>query len=316
MPTLANQSQITGVLIASYRRPAELRLAIEAALAQVQPISCVVVVDASPEPEKSEIVEICKAKVGVPIHFLDSPIPSSTIQRNIGAKALLALGVTRVLVLDDDTAPAPDYLSRLSKILDDFPDAIGASGVTFPPPPARTRLQTLKKTVFEVLGLESRTPGVISKAVCGIPVNRDKPEPVMTEWLFGCSLWRARVFDEVEYNPRLRGAALAEDLHFSLQASRFGTLWVDPLAQLHHSYSQVSRPDSALFAYRFARNRWFIIPDLPNPLLSRFFYFLSNAALASFAVLACICTLNLERGKEAVAYVKGTVDAIRDAAPR
>lgn len=308
-----NQPRI-GVVIATYGRPKELRRALAAIGAQSVSIKKVVVVDSSRPEAAIENGRVC-AESTLAVTYLTCDTPSSTVQRNVGIKALLESGVDFVQVLDDDTMPAGDYIERLLRLIENEPGSVGASGVTKPDVSPLTKAQILSKFIFALVGLESFNPGSVSLAGCGIPVNHSSPFPQQADWLFGCSLWRSEVFNQLEFNPRLRGAALAEDLDFSILARRLGKLWVDPLAHLHHSSSPLERPNEALYGYRFARNRWFVVSHARHPLTSRFFYVVSNLFLSLVWLASAFRRLDKQKVVVAGSYIRGMVDAFKDKAP-
>ena len=122
-----------GILIATYGRPDELTETLRSLAVLDSPVEKIVVVDASPDPTRHEVeAAVLKASDFLPVEYLYSYIASSCVQRNIGATRLLDYGVDYIQVIDDDTRPSPDYVSRLLKLLNSFPNAVGASGVTVP----------------------------------------------------------------------------------------------------------------------------------------------------------------------------------------
>jgi GT2 family glycosyltransferase len=305
-----------GVLVATYGRPAELDALLNCLTLQSEPVAIAVVVDSSEDAISKINQRICGGSYGFPVKYIKCDIPSSTVQRNIGATFLLNSGVDLIQILDDDTQPASNYISKLKSVIASKPNAVGASGVTMPAPAELNMLGRLKKALFVLVGLESLSPGTVSLAGCGIPVSRKNRGVQRTEWLFGCSLWKASVFQSQQFNPRLRGAALAEDLHFSMLAARNGTLWVDATAELWHSYSQVERPDESLYAYRFARNRWFVIVDKTNYRVSTMFYVASNLTLAAITLLRGIVSADKVLYVASGNYVIGMLHAWQGRQPR
>ena len=305
-----------GVVVATYSRPLELAKALTFISTQaVKPVA-VVVVDSSPSEDALKTKEACSnSPENLSVTYLKSNTASSTVQRNEGIEELLKHNLDFIQVLDDDTMPSVDYCQRLIEVLLKYPSAVGASGVTVPTPPKPTFTQSVGRFIFVLFGLESYRGGSVSPAGCGIPVWRRSTSIQQVEWLFGCSMWRVNIFEKLRFNNRLVGAALAEDLHFSILASREGKLFVDPKAHLGHSYSPIERPDQAKFAYRFARNRWYVVRDMRFPIIAIPMYVISNAFLGFISLLAAIRKPSSMGFKASSNYIKGMVDAWRDVPP-
>jgi GT2 family glycosyltransferase len=309
-----------GILIATYSRPVELGETLESLRSISTPISHIVVCDASPREIGLQVEEICNSFQGEPrVQYLRSSIGSSCVQRNIAAEWLLSQGVEFIQVLDDDTQPAPDYISRLLDILQRKPNAIGASGVTSPWSEDNSKAAKAYKFIYWLFGLEGYKAGQVSRAGCGIPANRHTGEIQQTQWLFGCSLWKAEIFQKQTYLPQLPGAALFEDTEFSVRAAKIGSLFVDPNAELRHGYSPNQRPNHVLYSYRFSRNRWFVVSAMPRPIVSKSWYWVSVAFLTLLQSLLALKTVGTSGRQEAWQVARstllGSLDALKNKQP-
>jgi len=250
-----------GVIIATRNRPLELQRVITALTKQTLIPESVVVCDSSDEEYRSHVRQITSS-TNLIIHIIETDCKSLTIQRNLALDYILEFkSFDFIQVLDDDTSPDHDHLRNLSNVLAKNTDVIGASGVTIPlwTPIQRNRLITL---FMRLGGLDSKRSGIVTAAGVGIPVHTWNSVIQESEWLFGCSMWRAEIYDSNRYMSDLLGSCLCEDVEFSTRAAKFGKLLVVPTAHLAHSSALEGRPDPFLHSYRFTRNRIKVISNI------------------------------------------------------
>jgi hypothetical protein len=133
--------------------------------------------------------------------------------------------------------------------------------------------------------------GRVTASGLNIPINVHDQGPQFSEWLFGCSLWKSKIFENVRFPETLPGGALFDDVIFSVRARKFGRLLVDPSAKLIHLVSILNRPNDKLHAIRKVRNRFEVVKLLkPKIMVITVFwwsifgelYFLSRHALPFF----------------------------------
>ena len=266
----------TVVVIATKNRPVELMKTLASVYKENQRVFHVVVVECLPDVRsliETRVRELTSLR-GL-VTTIESGHCSSSTQRNVGVGMAQSLGPRYIQILDDDTVPSGGYIDKLAHILDEEADVIGASG-------SDLDLRSGKyapNMLMTLIGLDSAKEGSISRAGCGIPV-RSLNTRKSVEWLFGCSLWRSEVFEQVAFNDELPGTALGEDLIFSYQASKLGRLVCDSSIPLDHSPSHEGRPDPYLFAYRFSRNR-LIAVGIMNSRLRSLNYHLSVHVLSA-----------------------------------
>ena len=251
-----------GVVIGTFQRPNQLEVALDALSHSSKTPVSVCVVDSSEEDFAARTKLVCAraSERGMNVSYLHTETKSLTVQKNIGIQRLLEHGVDFIQVIDDDTAPRVDFLEILSSYLQNNHEVAGVSGVAPVEGPKKTA--PLVRLAFVMAGLDSYRPGSVSITGVGIPVESIQKTPIRTEWLIGCSMWRASVFQEELYNETLRGSGLFEDVEFSVRARRLGGLVVICDAVLDHSMSSSFRPDLGLYHYRFSRNRWLVMHSL------------------------------------------------------
>lgn len=255
----SKKSQIA-VVVATHGRPAELQELLASLTNLSHQFSELVVVDSSKKELarlNKEIVAKCKLKNNSKTSYHHINRTSLTAQKNFGVSSLNLDQLDYIQILDDDTVPSVDYISRLTQVLERNPKAIGASGLT--PSlgkPERSFHEKVVWNFFRVAGLDSSIPGKLTFAGLGIAPDGQSDKLQFSEWLYGCSMWRANLFRHLSFDEELVGSCLFEDVIFSSQARVHGELLVDPKAVLLHNLSAVNRPDKKLEAYRFSRNRW------------------------------------------------------------
>jgi GT2 family glycosyltransferase len=258
----ARSEFVVGVVIGTFQRPDQLERTLIALSRSSKEPGPVIVVDSSSADFADSTKVVCEqvSKLGLNVTYLHTETKSLTVQKNLGIQRLLELEVDYIQVLDDDTAPRENFLELLSSHLQKNAEVVGVSGVA--PVEGLQNHSPLVRLPFVVAGLDSYRPGSVSAAGVGIPVNCKQSGPIRTEWLIGCSMWRASVFEVELYNETLRGSGLFEDVDFSIRARRFGDLSVVCDAVLDHSMSPSFRPDLGLYHYRFSRNRWLVMRSL------------------------------------------------------
>lgn len=305
-----------GILIATFNRPDELNKVLSALQKARAQIAKVVVVDASTGDLQAQTEQVCKQRLGFDLKYVPSEVGSLCYQRNLGKTFLLNDGIEFIQVLDDDTVPTANYLELLSQRLSADPGLNGVCGVTHPLNHGSTSSR-VKKFVFWLIGLESYKQGSVSRAGCGMAPNHLNEQP--SEWIFGCSMWRADVLARQDYLGELPGSSLFEDVEFSVRASRSGGLGVVPSAILNHLYSQVERPNEVLYNYRFSRNRWYVVKALGRA-SGPVWYWISVVVLGVWQLMRAMSEpqsdarrLKLAAGK---ATFSGAIAAMKNLPPR
>lgn len=305
-----------GVLIATFNRPEELSKVLSALPLSTTHIDKVVVVDASSGDLQKRTERICNQQPTLDLTYVRSNVGSLCYQRNLGKALLLDAGMDFIQVLDDDTVPSERYLELLSDRLSIDPELRGVCGVTYPLDHGSTSSR-LKKFAFWLIGLESYRQGSVSRAGCGMAPNSVSEQ--YTDWIFGCSMWRADVLSHQDYLGELPGSSLFEDVEFSIRAARDGRLAVLPHAILNHLYSQVERPNEVLYNYRFSRNRWYVINALGRT-SGPMWYWISVITLGAWQLLRALSesrpTIRRLQLDAAMATFSGAIAAMKNHPPK
>lgn len=197
------------------------------------------------------------------ISYIYTDIKSAAIQRNIGLKEI-SRGCKYVAFLDDDVLPNFDYFDKLISLINEK-NAVGVSGFA----KNSKRLSFNKTNILSdrfrrFFLLASKNEGSVTKSGVNIPakIRNSPPYTVKVDWLIGCSVWDFQKIQGLRFDSNFFGQSLGEDVLFSLQASRRGTLYVDTSVILEHSESRVGRPSEFSFYCMWVRNRYAIVTEL------------------------------------------------------
>ena len=249
------------IVIPTYNRPVVLKNTVESYLAgRVLPRQ-IIIVDQSPEPFDPAII---KETHGVELRVLRSATPSSTLARNIGARAS---SNDVILFSDDDIVVDEESIALLADAMSDDKLALVA-GVDIseneicgnPEKPG-----FLRDVVGTLLGMKKpwRKDGYVVRASMRgrypMPVTQRAP----TEWAMGYFFCVRRSIMErggVWFDEGMTRYAYAEDLDFSLRycayAEKAGLSCVlEPSIYVHHLASLEWRTPSDEAVRYFVDNR-------------------------------------------------------------
>jgi GT2 family glycosyltransferase len=216
-----------GVLIATYRRPDDLLRCLSALKKQtLQPHDILVVVRDEDSETKSRLKGY--PPDGLRIRAVSIDRPGSVAARNAG----LDLCETDILaIIDDDTAPHPDWLSRVSENFHNDPALGGLGG---------------RDRCFDGTAFDDRQEPVVGKiqwwgrTIGNHHLGFGKVREV--DVLKGANMsFRAKAFEHVRFNTRLKGtgAQPSEDYCFSVDVKAQGwKLAYDPTALVDHYASR------------------------------------------------------------------------------
>lgn len=218
--------------------------------------SQIIIIDASNE-ENRVLTESIKDKN---IIYRISNIRSAAIQRNI-ALDLVDKKNRYVAILDDDILITPNYLERCLNLIQ-ISKAIGISGVAIPTKKVTktNKLNLIKRLFF----LESKFGGLVTAGGINLPIKTNQSGSLLfeTKWLIGCAFWDNRKLGNLRFCNEFLGQSLFEDVLFSIQASKMGTLLVDSTLVLQHLEAETSRPNLQEFYFMWVVNRYEVIRNL------------------------------------------------------
>ena len=246
------------IVIPTRNRKILLKKLLNELLMNFQQIDQIVIVDSSDKVESK-----AKFLVNKKVLYVHSKIKSAAIQRNIGL-SFVQPNCRYVAFLDDDVSPPSNYFTDLIALLKSK-KAAGVSGVA-----ENLDIHKSKKThkIFEVYRkfffLDSNKEGVVLNSGVNIPVkNTFKINPILEcKWLIGCAVWDYQKIKRQQFDNRFYGQSLGEDVLFSLQASKYGKLYVKRDLVLKHLESPIGRPNYLNYNRMWVRNRFYISEEL------------------------------------------------------
>lgn len=245
------------VIIPTRNRRYDLLACLRTLASQSRMPNEVIIVDASTDLCGDEEQAYATATVPVPLRYVRALRAGASSQRNQGL-SLADHDTTHVLFLDDDVALAERYCEALLTTFADKPDAVGIGGwITNPQVPPFGRAFFWFLRLFLIYGA---TPGGVLPSGFNTPMFVAQPHhPFQTECLEGGNMCirfeyvRDLHFDE-RYE-RFAGYAYSEDLDFTYELRKRGSLWVTPYAQMEHRVSPAARARELRFGICQVFNR-------------------------------------------------------------
>lgn len=261
------------VVIPTCNRPTELNTLLDALLKQDVSIDQVIIVDSS-----DQVTDLGVAKIGQSnLHHLTVGVKSAAIQRNIGIENVVE-NCKFLCFLDDDVIPGPSYVSKLVYGLESN-GGCGISGIAINPQSHaefRTRPQDAFGAIQRFFGLDSLRDGKLLRSGVNIPVRDYSGSIRRVDWLIGCSIWDFKKIKLLRFEGDFMGASLSEDVIFSVRASKFGELLVDPSTHLWHTESDIGRQKGATFWEMWVVNRKRLVEVMSIKTPNFFYFHLAN----------------------------------------
>lgn len=292
---------MNAVIIATRNR-FDLWVDLVSSLSNIDEIDEIIVVDSS--DNSIPYTPKLKEKHFVYIH---TNIASAAIQRNIGIDKLND-STQYLFFLDDDTRPVPDYFQKLIFNLKNE-GVSGVSGIALSHNQQRDSLRQrpsgLKGIYQRIFLLDSKRDGTVTKGGINIPVRDYDGLPVEVDWLIACSGWNYQRIKGIRFEADFMGAAIGEDVVFSIRASSTGKLITDPRIVLDHLESNLNRPTTSEFWEMWFVNRKRIVNVMQAGLKGEIAFWWSTLGQITIFIIGII------KGKfENLMAVKGIFNGI------
>lgn len=299
------------VVIPTRNRHTELRRCLESLVSQTIAPDMVVVCDASDSEDSATVCADVSAAGVLPVLHLPARAPGLTAQRNCGLSALPdSCGF--VLFLDDDVILSSTYVERLLTLFEEHAEVVGASGIATQQRETSTAPLYYRSYTSLFCLSSMRRQGVVLASGVNTPPPAAGP-PVEAEWLFGCAMYRSRLFEELSFDESLTGYGLSEDVDFSMRASKYGALMVDPCALLDHRRSPNERLDVRAFERVSARNRhWLMRRHRPGTRSSLAYWW----SMLGLSILYVSRMRHEDEAKSAIERFRGLLEGVADVARR
>ena len=264
------------LIICTYQRPAALEKLLSSVKDQSVSPQEILVIDGSPGNEtKKKLGEMNFP--GLKYFQVGEEDRGLTRQRNFGIKKAWDEADV-VCFLDDDVVLTKDYFQKLLGTYKEFPNAMAVGGYILEEVPWTNTSERKKDDEYEIDGysrklgsryflrkrlglLSPAPPGVMPDFSNALPIGflppSGKTYPVEF-FMGGVASYRKEVFDEINFSSYFEGYGLYEDMDFCLRASRYGQLYVNTAAQLHHYHEEAGRPNQFKYGKMVIRNGWYV----------------------------------------------------------
>lgn len=212
-----------------------------------------------------------------------------TKQRNFGIAKVNSTSEI-VCFLDDDTVLEKDYFEKLIATYSEYPNALGVGGyicndanwkfvgTQYHPKPTIfyfdgwIRKDGSRFVLRKKINLDSDVPpGFMPSFSHGRSLGFLPPSNktyVVEQLMGGVSSFRKPIFETQTFSNYFEGYGLYEDADFSLRLSKFGKLYCNTAAKLHHYHDSSGRPNQYHYGKMVIRNGWYVWRvKYPNPSL-------------------------------------------------
>lgn len=246
------------LVVATFRRPDDVRALIARLLALGEPPAEVVVVDGAPDGATERALRDAVRAAGRAFDVLYVRSPAGlTRQRNVGIDASRG---AFVFFLDDDCLPEDGYFAAIRACFLEGGESVGGVcgfvvNEVGRPLSRRWRARLALRIVPRMEAGAYDPIGASMPYAVGTPFAGCRPVAVMP----GCAMaFRRSVLERQRFSSYFSGYAQGEDLEMSLRVGREHALRWSGAARAHHLQSPGGRPGTAEKARMEIRNRHFI----------------------------------------------------------
>lgn len=233
-------SKDISVVIVTYNRPNEIKIALDGLKNQeIKPKEVLVVDQSEKEDTKKEVTKYKKLIPG--LRYLRSEVPSIAIAKNKGLSETAKAKI--VLFLDDDASIEKNYFKELVKAYNSL-DANGIFGFYDVPGYEKSPIKELKfkikekvKSIFFLGNCNDRSFRVTSPY--GNTSTFRIKKPVTAEWFPGTDpSYKKEVFKDIKFDENFFGWSLGEDIDIAYRIhKKYGKLYAIP-APISHNHPQ------------------------------------------------------------------------------
>jgi GT2 family glycosyltransferase len=177
-----------------------------------------------------------------------------TFQRNVSLGMLSTLNKdARIHFFDDDVILGNQYIEKVSKRFDSYPDIDGIC--------ARTPDNTDKNpsVYMRIFLLDSIRSGRILPSGVNVAF-KNSSDSYEVEWLAGCCMsYRLNKIRELRFDESRKGVGWGEDVDFSYRLSRSCKLMCMTDLEITHSLSLTNRDSTIIQYFRAIENRFKLV---------------------------------------------------------
>jgi hypothetical protein len=150
--------------------------------------------------------------------------------------------------------------------------------------------------------LDSNKQGKVLTSGVNIPVKKslNGNSIIESKWLIGCAIWDFQKIKFLRFDNRFTGQSLGEDVLFSLQASKYGKLFVKQNLILTHFESSTNRPNYLIHNRMWVRNRYYISGHILGDKMKISYHWCNFGRFLSFLFFAPRHPLNFLLGSAGI----------------
>ena len=253
------------VVIPTRNRKVLLRKSVEAIIINETIFNQILIVDSSNDENFNNLEFLHPS-----IKHIRTDIKSAARQRNLGIERL-GQQEKYLAFLDDDVIVPKRYFNELIETIERT-ECVGVSGLALNPERLEINKNKIQILFSRFFLLSSKKEGKILRSGVNTPVNKNHEEILEVEWLIGCSVWNYSKIKNLRFRESFDGQSLGEDVLFSMNARKFGKIYVDPRVVLDHLESPIMRPNEEEFIYMWVKNRIEIVTEKQKNLLNLLAY--------------------------------------------
>jgi glycosyltransferase involved in cell wall biosynthesis len=229
------------IVIPTYNRVKDLDVCLDSIIVQTKPPKEILIVDDSDNDKIENLVEHRKEEFKEKDMFLryirNEKDKSSAIAKNIGIKS--ATGDI-ILFLDDDVILDKEYIIKILKVYEKYPNALGVQGyVTIF---KISKVVNFINKIFFLGGLEKDRSRILPSTESTSPLNLNRVITVQMVAGFNMS-FKKMIFNEVVFDSKLLKYSYKEDKHLChyIINKYPNSLFMTPYAKVIHNHSQEGR---------------------------------------------------------------------------
>ncbi len=247
MPKLTNT-----VILCTRNRLADIQQCLPSLAQQTLAPEKLIIIDSSDEPiiNTESFTSIFNNKMFPNTHLIYKHTkPGLPYQRNVGVS--LSSGDI-IYFFDDDVLLQKNYLEQMHQVFTQNPAYGGGMGSVLDVPAKQNNIDRFIRNIF--LLQRDHAAGMFTWS--GMPTHAYGTSEFKTVQVLGgcCMAYRSFVFDKHQFDEQLNGYAYMEDCDMSARVAQDYQLFFNPIAQLTHTHSPISRDSLVKNKAMYIRN--------------------------------------------------------------
>jgi len=275
------------LVLCTYMRPESICRCLDSIVKQSKIPDEVLIIDGSLNECSGQAISKKNYQLPIRYFYVDPEHRGLTRQRNFGV-SMVSEDIDVVVFMDDDVVVSENYFTEIEKTYLENENTIGVGGITTneikwkkvePNEPEELgyftydgwkRREDIRYRLRKLLGLvSSQPPGQSSGSGQDRPIGALPPSGKIykVDNLIGLNMsYKKSVFKDISFSTFFEGYGLYEDKDFSLQASKFGNIFINTKANVEHHHDPLGRPNYIKYGKMVVWNGWRVWRvATPNP---------------------------------------------------